>query len=174
MSRGIVLWPDAEMARSIRAIWQSLEALGIGTQATFTHRLHQPHVSLVVAEGLPVEAALEAVGPLPSTPIPLRVEAAGVFPGGHLYLACVMSDELVEEQRRVLDVVLPLADAPWPYFGRGRWTPHLTSARSLTPAQLAVALPVVLDALPLAGQLDRGGVEDGSTGEHWPSPPAAP
>jgi hypothetical protein len=38
-----------------------------------------------------------------------------------------------------------------------------------TPEQLARALPAVLACLPLEGVLAHGGVEDGPTGEHWPT-----
>jgi hypothetical protein len=64
-----------------------------------------------------------------------------------------------------------LAVDPWPYYRPGAWTPHVTTCRALTDAQLASALPVVLDALPIEGWLDAGGVEDGTTGERWPAPP---
>jgi hypothetical protein len=138
--------------------------------ATHTHRLHEPHVSLTVAQNLPVKEALEAVAPVPSKPIKLLVEAAGVFPGGSLFLACVLNRELLHEQRRVHYAIRPLAVEPWPHFEPGMWTPLITTGMALTHQQTADALRLVLDHLPIAGWLDRGGVEDGSTGENWPSP----
>jgi hypothetical protein len=166
-----VLWPDITTSRVIRDLWDELETEGVPSMATHTHKLHKPHVSLIVAEHLPVNASLQAVGPVPTEPIRLLIEAAGVFPGGFLFLACVANVEMLDEQRRVHRAVQPLAVDPWPHFDPGTWTPHVTAGWTLTQRQLAEALPIVLDRLPIEGWLDHGGVEDGSTGEHWASPP---
>jgi hypothetical protein len=124
-----------------------------------------------VAEELSVDDALGAVGVVPSQPIPLLVDSAGVFPPSTaLFLACVVTEALVTEQHRVHAAVSPLADRPWPHFERDRWIPHITVSWSLTPGELAVAVPLVLERLPIAGTFDRGGIEDGTTGEYWPAP----
>jgi len=77
--------------------------------ATLTHRLHQPHVSLTVAEFFPVRDALDALGAIPPQPIRFLIEAVGVFPQGALFLACVASRDLLDEQRRVHNAVESLA-----------------------------------------------------------------
>ena len=146
-----MLWPDTETSGAIRALWDTLAEISIPSIAVHTHRLHQPHVSLAVAEVLPVEETLKAVGRLPTARIPLSIEAVGVFPGGILYLACVVNQELLDEQRRVQLAVAPLAVHPWPYFDFGAWVPHVTMGYSLSQSQLAVAIPIILDALPLRG-----------------------
>ncbi|MGD0986145.1 MAG: 2'-5' RNA ligase family protein [Acidimicrobiales bacterium] len=170
MSRGTVLWPDIATSRRIRELWAALEAEGVPSMATHTHRLHRPHVSFIVAEDLPVNASLEAVMSVPQEPIRLLVEAVGVFPGGFLYLACVANHALLDEQRRVCEAVRLLAVDPWPHFEPGEWTPHITLGWELTNRQLAQALPIVLGNLPIEGWLDHGGVEDGTTGENWTFP----
>jgi hypothetical protein len=169
MSRGVVLWPDNFASSRIRDLWQMLAARGLSSMATHTHKLHQPHVSLIVAEDLPVIAVLEAVGSVPPEPIPFRIEAVGVFPGGFLFLACVANEALLAEQRRVHNAAEPFAVKPWPYFRPGTWTPHITTGWALSDEQLAAALPVLLTALPIHGCFDHGGVEDGTTAEHWPA-----
>ncbi|HET9059703.1 MAG TPA: hypothetical protein VFN61_07255 [Acidimicrobiales bacterium] len=40
---------------------------------------------------------------------------------------------------------------------------------SVTPEQAKHALPIVLGQLPISGTFDHGGVEDGTSGENWPS-----
>lgn len=170
MSRGIVLWPDAETSRAIRALWAELAAHGLPSLATRTHQRHEPHLSLVVAEELPADEALAALGSVPGRPLELRADAAAVFPGGVLYLTCTPTAELLAEQARVHRLVAPLVRYPWPYTEPGAWTPHLTCAFDLSPDELATAWPLALAALPLAGRFERGGVEDGSTGERWPAP----
>jgi hypothetical protein len=170
MSRGIVLWPDRRSAIVIRGLWDEMAALGLPSQATYTHGLHQPHVSLSVAEHVPADEGVRAVGTVPSEAIPLLVEAVAVFPGGSVVLACAANDGLLAEQRRVHHAIAPLATGPWPHFATGTWTPHITMGRDLRPDQLARALPLLLDRLPIEGWLDHGGVEDGTTGENWPAP----
>lgn len=165
----MVLWPDELSRLAVRGVWEDLAARGLPSQGSHTHRLHQPHVSLAVAEDLAVEEVLGLVGTVPARPIRLRVESAGVFPGGVLFLACVMHQGLLDEQRRVHDTVEPVLLDPWPYFEPGSWTPHITCAMGCPPERMGEALSVLLSRLPIEGSLDRGGIEDGTTGENWPS-----
>ena len=165
-----MLWPDSATGATIRQLWTLLSDHGLPSMATHTHRLHRPHVSLIVAADLPAVEVLTALGPLPSEPIPLRIEAAGVFPEGFLFLVCVANVALVAEQRRVHEATEKLAVEPWPYFQPGTWTPHITTGWALNNEQLFASLPFVLEALPIHGWLDQGGVEDGTTGEKWCAP----
>lgn len=80
MSLGIVLWPDADTTRSIRELWGAIETDGVPSLATYSHRLHQPHVSLIVAQHMAAAEALKAIGTVPSGPIRCLANAAGVFP----------------------------------------------------------------------------------------------
>jgi 2'-5' RNA ligase superfamily len=170
MSRGIVLWPDASTGAAVRSIWRELEAAGLPSLETHTHRLHQPHVSLVVADHLEAEAAAAAVGRLPEVQIPCRVEAAAFFPGGFLILPLVPNVELLHEQQRVSVSTGDLAVGRWEHTQPGKWSPHITCAYALTPDQAGAALAIAIRHLPPAGYLTTGGVEDGTTGENWPIP----
>jgi hypothetical protein len=169
MSRGIVLWPDEKSRLAVRKVWDELAQRGLPSQSTFTHRVHQPHVSLTVGEDLPSDKALRVVGSVPEQPLRLQIEAAGVFRSGVLFLACVVHQELLDEQRRVHDAVGPLMVDPWPYFRPGYWTPHITCGMGCPEEQMSDALSVLLRHLPIEGSLDNGGVEDGTTGESWPA-----
>lgn len=167
MSRGVVLWPDDQTSTTVREIWNELHDHGLPSMASQPQ--HIPHVSLVVADALPVQPTLDAVGQVPPAPIPLIIESCGVVPGGHLLLVCTPNGSLLEEQKRVHQVAVDHADNPWSHYAPDEWLPHLTLARSLTAAQLAVALPIVLCHLPLRGTLPSGGIEDGATGDRWPT-----
>jgi hypothetical protein len=169
MSRGVALWPDDDTGRAVTDVWAALEAAGIPTLASHTHRRHRPHVSLVVADDLVPGSVLEVLGSVPRRPLRLLLNSPGVFPGGILFLTCVPNAALLEEQRRVHDLVAPMAKGVWDHCAPGAWSPHLTNAYGLDDAQLARALPVVLDHLPIEGWLTRGGVEDGGSGERWPA-----
>ena len=158
-------------------IWEELAAAGLPCLATETHRLHEPHVSLTVAEELPVAEALAAVGVVPGHPLRLEVAAAGVFPAppSHaessvLFLACVGTQELFEEHRRVHCATDGLTVGRWAHYEPETWTPHMTLGVGYASPQLAEAMSLVLRHLPVVGLLDGGGVEDGTTGERWPAP----
>ena len=171
MSRGVVLWPDPDTTLAVREVWEAVAERGLPSLHGHTHRRHRPHCSLSVAEDLEIDRALDAVGELPSRPIPLRVEAVGVFPpGGVLFLSCVVNDQLLREQRRIDRAVGSLMVGSWPYFRPGRWVPHITVAMSATPDDIASALPIILERLPIEGTFDEGGIEDGTTGESWWAP----
>jgi len=154
----------------VRELWNGLNALGLPSLATTTHRLHQPHCSLSVAEQLPAGETLDAVGVVPARPIPLLVESVGVFPSnGTLFLACVANRALLDEQCRIHRAIAPLAVRPWLYFEFDAWTPHITLSWALTSTELGTAISFVLERLPISGTFDHGGVEDGTTGENWPA-----
>ncbi len=115
---------------------------------------------------------------VPSSPIPLLLESAAVVPGGHLLLVCTPTRDLLAEHARVHRAAAPHGDNLWSHYAPDAWLPHLTLARSLTPENLAVALPIVLARLPVRGYLTSGGIEDPTTGERWhattassPTPP---
>ena len=171
MSRGVVLWPDADAEARIRGLWRLLSVDGLPSMETHTHQLHRPHCSLKVAEDLSVADTVAAVGVVPAQPVRLLAESVGVFPpDGTLFLACVVSQGLLSEQRRIHDAVAPLAVRPWPFFEPDAWVPHITLAWSMSPDELGRAIPRVMEHLPIRGTFDRGGVEDGTTGESWPCP----
>lgn len=171
MSRGVVLWPDASVAATVLELWDLLSKRGLPSLATTTHSRHQPHCSLTVAEDLPVNEALDAIGDVPTQPIPLLVESVGVFPtAGTLFLACVANRALLDEQGRIHRSIVPIAVQPWAYFELDAWTPHISLCWEMTPAELTVAIPLVLESLPISGMFDHGGVEDGTTGQSWPAP----
>jgi hypothetical protein len=172
MSRGVVLWPDDATSSSIETLWVELEEAGIATLSTEGHGRHRPHVSLMVGEGLDPQAAQDALVRVPQHPIPLQADSVAIFPGGTIVLNVVMSRALIDEHHRVVALVGDLLAEPWSFYRPDHWTPHLTIAHNLTPTELAIALPIIEVSLPIAGVLDSGGIEDGSTGERWVRLPA--
>jgi hypothetical protein len=148
-------------------LWASLEAAGIPTLASHTHKGHRPHLSLVVAEDLSPLEALGVLHSLPRQPLPLIFNSPGVFPGGVLFLTCVPTTQLLEEHLHVHRLVAPVTTGPWAYYAPGAWTPHLTVSYGLNDEQLARAIHAALDWLPMEGWLTSGGVEDGRSGERW-------
>jgi hypothetical protein len=172
MTRGVVLWPDDRTSIGIRSIWNELAANELPSMTTETHRLHRPHVSLIVADRLNIHELLASLGRLPSAPIPLLIESIGLVPGGHLLLTATPHTGLLAEQDRIHRTAKPFADGARSHYEPGQWLPHLTVARGLTPEQVRRATSLVLPKLPIRGSLISGGIEDGRTGEQWPAPPS--
>ncbi len=174
MSCGIVLWPDEDASYAIKQLWEELSAHGIPTLATHTHRLHRPHVSLSVAESLPVQDALDLAGTVPPDGSGCSRNLPASSRRGTYSSPAVAGQDLLAEQRRVHQSLIPVASNPWPHFAADEWTPHITTGWALRPSQIAAALPRVLDRLPIRGWLDHGGVEDGDSGQCWPCPRPRP
>jgi hypothetical protein len=175
VSRGVVLWPDPATDGAIRSIWDELAAADLPSLATYSHRRHRPHASLIVAEALSPREVAKATGAVPPKPIPLDCSAVGVFPGsGHsdgglvLFLSVTPNEQLLTEQARVSSAIEPLLTGTWPYFAPGGWTPHITLAFGVAAEQLNLAIPIVHAHLPPTGRCETGGIEDGDTGERWP------
>lgn len=171
MSRGVVLWPDDHTSGQVRSLWSDLLDRGLPSVASQATQI--PHVSLIVADDLAVAEALEAIGPVPTTAIPLLIESLAVISAGHLLLTCTPTGRLLSEHRRVHRAALPHARNAWSHYAPDAWLPHLTLGRSFTSAELAVAIPILLERLPINGSLTSGGIEDGESGERWPAAAAS-
>ena len=55
-------------------------SVSLPSLATFTHRRHQPHVSLTGGADMPAHEVLAAIGHVPARPVRLQVDAGGCVP----------------------------------------------------------------------------------------------
>src|SRR5215207_9620584 len=55
MAHAVEVFFDSTTEATIRAVWTRLEAAGVPSLATRTHRRHQSHISLSVAERIETE-----------------------------------------------------------------------------------------------------------------------
>lgn len=139
---------------TVRAEWQLLADAGLPSQALHTGSTNAPHITLAVARAIPepVEqgVALLAQG----LPLPVELGALVVFGSRRLALA-----RLVLAQPALLalhaETAAALQGCPGvpQYLVPGRWTPHATLARGLTPAQVATALETLGQVEPLSGSI---------------------
>ena len=131
MAFAIELALDAESAAPVRALWRRLAEAGIRFMAESGA---DPHVSLVIWDGLDVERAAAEV----------------------VYLALAPSPRLAELQARVDARFAPLGRARWPHYAPEAWIPHCTLAMDFGSVTAATALAVAGSlTLPLAGRLER-------------------
>jgi hypothetical protein len=159
--RSLELTFDEGTDAAIRTDWRLLASAGLPSLASHTSGSNRPHASIAVGPELAAGEELEAA--LGALPLTLRFAGFVLFGPRRgsfvLARAVVVSRELLElhaavhaTQPGALDVTLPDA-----------WTPHVTLARRLTAAQLAIAL----EALPAAadGRLTGARLWDSETRE---------
>jgi 2'-5' RNA ligase len=145
---------DAATDEAVRTEWQRLAEVGLPSQALHTGSSNAPHITLAVARAIPeaVEASVAALSD--ALPLPVDLGALVVFGSRRLALA-----RLVLAQARLLTLhertAAALQDCPGvpQYLVPGRWTPHVTLARGLTPAQVATALETLGQVDVLTGTI---------------------
>ena len=121
----------------------------------------RPHVTLAVADGLDLAAAERLVADVARStrPLPVAFASLGAFATDPavLFLAPVVTAELLRAHEQLHARVAAVADRPWPYDAPGAWVPHCTLAERLPRANLGLAVAAAAEAsvLPLAGTLDR-------------------
>jgi hypothetical protein len=143
--------PGAEAA--IHREWAALAEAGLPSQAHNRSPSNRPHVTLTVAARIDPVVDPELAGPARRLPLDCVIGAPMLF--GHRSLTLVRlivpSMGLLRLHESVHAICAPhLADGPLAHAHPGRWTPHVTLARRLAPADLPAALEAV-DAEDLIG-----------------------
>ncbi|MCU1544302.1 MAG: 2-5 ligase family protein [Microbacteriaceae bacterium] len=159
--RSLELTFDETTDAAIRRDWDTVAAAGLPSLASHASASNRPHISIAV--GPELAAGDELAAALRALPLTLRFAGFVIFGPRRgsfvLARAVVVSRDLLElhaaahaTQPGVLEVTLP-----------DRWTPHVTLARRLTAAQLAIAF----DGLPAAsdGQMVGARLWDNATRE---------
>jgi 2'-5' RNA ligase len=169
MALALCLLFDSRTDRRVRELWERLEARGIRTLLTHTHRRHHPHLSYAVLRAWNADAVRSAVAGLPDAgAIDVSVQGSVVFPRGRVSLACSVSAELASRQERAVSALQATgADLHW-HYRAGRWVPHVSLATGASAEQLPVVTSAVSDVLPLTLHCDRAALIDSSTGQVWP------
>ncbi|MDL9948282.1 2'-5' RNA ligase family protein [Gordonia sp. ABSL11-1] len=169
MVHSLELLLDEASDQQVRDEWDTLAAAGLPSQSAHRAPSNRPHITLAAAGHIAgsADAALVPVGM--RLPIPVLLGAPILFGRpDHLTLArlVVPSTDLLSVHAQTLRLAADhLGDesgggaTPMPHSLAGRWTPHVTLARRLTPDELTRAL-AVLDT--------RGTIEGRAVGlRHW-------
>lgn len=135
-----LLLDDATDA-AVRGEWQRLADAGLPSQALHTGSTNAPHVTLAVARAIPepVEGSVAMVAD--ALPLPVELGALVVFGSRRPALArlVIARAPLLGLHERTAAAMQDCPGVPQ-YLVPGRWTPHVTLARGLSPAQVATAL----------------------------------
>ncbi|KUH87586.1 MULTISPECIES: 2'-5' RNA ligase family protein [unclassified Mycobacterium] len=146
----LIFDPDTEAA--IRRIWDELRENGIPSQAPAS----RPHVTLTVAQriGAEVDGLLSSV--TDRFPMPCRIGAPLFFGRAKAVLArlVVPTVALLEVHAEVHKLCLPhMHPEPMANAAPDGWTPHMTLARRVAPAQMGRAVRIAGKPAEIKGSI---------------------
>ncbi|WP_319436480.1 2'-5' RNA ligase family protein [Mycobacterium sp. RTGN5] len=145
MAHSIELLLDERADTAVREMWRALADAGLPSQLKVTADTNRPHITLIAAERIAPDVDEELTWLAAELPRPAVLGAPVVFGGDRLTLArlVVPSDSLLDAHELVYDVCRPFVSNMFAHSAPGRWTPHVTLGRRLTPAQVGEALAAV-------------------------------
>ena len=171
MALAVCLLFDPPGERVVRQLWGRLEAAGVRTLLTHTHRRHRPHLSLVVAMSWDLPPVLAALDALPEgEPFLLSMPGMLAFTRGRAALAAGVGADLASRQQAVAEAIAACGAELHHHYQPGRWVPHVSLATGGTASQLPLISNVINDALPLTIAVESAALIDSSTGQTWPLP----
>ena len=121
---------EAEFEERVRQLWGELAEAGVS--CLMPEMGARPHISLATFHGIDPQQLRDTVEIIVATtvPLPIKFSSVGAFPGneGVVFLAAVVTPELLalhaDFHSRLSDTGL----AAHPYYRPGEWVPHCTTA----------------------------------------------
>ncbi len=169
MAHALELFFDPINEAAIKATWGKLEAAGLPSLATHSHRKHRPHVTLVVAERIETARLQGARDRLSAIHLDVTLYSPAVFQrSGVLYLSVVPTPALLRLHEEVHTALRGSLVEPWDLYSVGSWVPHCTLAQELTRAQLARGVDLLHDHPIVETHVTSAGLLDTKTGEVLP------
>ncbi len=138
--RSIELVMDASTDAAIRGEWATLHDAGLPSLATHAGASNRPHITLLATDEELNSQNLDVPLPLPVRLGGMLVFGVGRPRGMVLSRAVVPSAALLDLHARVLAAS---GATPSRTSVPGAWTPHITLARRLAPAELAAAIELL-------------------------------
>jgi 2'-5' RNA ligase len=169
MAHALELFFDPDSEAKVSRVWGRLEAAGLPSLATRTHRRHRPHVTLAVAERIEAIRLEDARDRLAATHLDVTLHSPAVFQrSGVLYLSVVPTLALLRLHQQVHAALADSLVAPWAAYAVGAWVPHCTLAQGLTREQLARGIDLLHDQPVVEAHVMGAGILDTKTGEVRP------
>lgn len=171
MALAVCLLFDGRSERLVLDLWDRLEAHGVRTLASHTHRRHRPHLSYAVLREWDLDRVRQTVGALPDRGGFLAEGHGSVlFPRGRVALAVSIPASVAARQEQVATALAGSGAQLHQYYRPGHWVPHVSIATRAKGTRQATAVTMVADTLPLALRVDRAALIDSATGQTWPLP----
>lgn len=169
MAHALELFFDPAGEAAIKAVWVRLEAAGLPSLATRTHRRHRPHVTLAVAERIETARLGGVRDRLAATHLDITLYSPAVFQrSGVLYLSVVPTLALLRLHQEVHTALPNSLVAPRDTYLVSAWVPHCTLAQGLDRVQLARGVDLLYEQPIVETHISGAGVLDTTTGEVLP------
>jgi 2'-5' RNA ligase len=169
MAHALELFFDPGSEAEIKKVWDQLEAAGLPSLATRTHRRHRPHVTLAVAERIETSRLQNVRDRVAATRLDMTLYSPAVFQrSGVLYLSVVPTMALLQLHREVYTALDGRLVSPWSTYSVDAWVPHCTLAQGLTRPQLARGIDLLHDQPIVEAHVTSAGLLDTATGEVLP------
>jgi len=139
MPYAVELALDPITTGAVRRVWRELADAGIGYMAgSGAH----PHVSFGIWETLDLARADAELTRFAAEtpPIDLRLASVGLFPGVAVYLAPVVTEDLLGLHASLHRRIDCFGAGAWENYREGVWVPHCTLAMDLEANQFGTAL----------------------------------
>lgn len=169
MAQALELFFDPATEAAIKDVWEQLEAAGLPSLASRTHRRHRPHISLTVAELIKTHDLDETQERLAATHLDVTLYSPAVFPrAGVLYLSVMPTLDLLRLHNEVHATMGDSMIAPSDLYSVGAWMPHCTLAQNLDRHQLMRGIDRLHEQPPVPAHVHSAGIFDTSTGDVLP------
>ncbi|RRR47289.1 2'-5' RNA ligase family protein [Mycolicibacter terrae] len=169
MALAVCLLFDRRSERAMRALWDRIEARGVASLRSHTHRRHVPHVSYAVLRSWDRAAVTAALAELDAgAPVDLSFDGLGLFRRGRAWLLAGVSADFVARQQRVVDAVTNTGAQLHKHYRPGIWQPHCSLAPRARLDQLPLVAVEVFNVVPFQARLDRAALVNSATGEVFP------
>jgi 2'-5' RNA ligase len=173
MVAALELYFDPAATRRVSNLWSALDDAGIQSMRSLFHGRHRPHLSLTGApelDGPAIATALEGLDVAP--PLQLRLEFIGQFVGRVLWLGPVPSTGLLAHHVAVHERLDAAGIASSAVYRPGAWVPHVTLSMRVPHSQMAAAIRLCMDVLPIEATVVGAGVADYARGLYTALTPA--
>jgi 2'-5' RNA ligase len=138
----VVLCFDPVAERKLKDLQETLRLHGLEPESEVSYS--RPHITLAVLKEITLTELTEQLQALAEDEVCLDVElgAVGTFPGdeGVVYIAPVVTGELLGLHARFLDSLGKKVVLLRDYYEQGRWMPHCTVALYLPETQVPAAV----------------------------------
>lgn len=144
--RTVELLADGGLDRAVRAVWRRLDEAGLSSLAQHGHPTNRPHLTLASADQLPPSAVRAIAAAVRVLPVEVRLNGLHHFGGRAGVLAWAVDGGAI--LREIQSAVWSALDGAVrnPQHEPGAWTPHISLARRVLPAQAELAAQIVGEA----------------------------
>ncbi len=171
MALAVCLLFDNRSDLLLRGLWSRLEAEGVRTLETHTHRRHYPHLSYVVLRSWDLPRVEEALADLPpAEPFTVSFHGTLAFPRGRAALAPAITADVALRQWRIATALEATGAELHRNYQAGHWVPHVSVATRAQGDKLVTVIRSIADVLPLTVRVNRAALVDSATGQTWPLP----